>query len=649
MPDHPWDRRPPSVSNRDRDRLLAEWVTGEVIPFSPFWKDRLGGLRFRGLESLRGVGVSDEVELAAAGGPGNPRLLLLPTEDQFKRHATRADLLAASRELRGGAEEARRAVLYRRYKPVHVHEAGVATVLAIAYTRSDLDRLHLAGARLCEVLGLGADDTMVNAVPTGPSVRFWGLYHAALAARMTALHPRTEGRDPVVAVARALAMLPATVIAVPLGDAEGLLAGLAARGASAPRLRTVLTVGPAPTAKQRERIADAAGELGAAGEVRVQAVWAPESARALWGECRPPSGDPGEATYGFHTYPDLEVLEVRDPTDGLPVPDEQPGELVLTSMGWRGTALVRAATGTWTAGLVNHAPCPSCGRTVPRLAPEAVEGAWQPRVRVGDGRLRRVDLRRARDVLEPRRLAGLGVRDWSLRPVDGRLVLFVAAEPGVDTKALAVELGGVLGVVPAVQVDPAGAAHRPQLGGAGVALASHVLPPEAVAARAPHEAPARAPEPAPVARTEPAPPVEEPVPARGPDAAETAAPGTTAEAPAADIRPAKKMARKAAARKARSRWRPQEPDEPPAEEAPPTPPGESSRVRVLPPTPTPETVSAPPPVPPGETDPDPEDADAFDPFRPAEEPVQSPPRGAADPGEEDEEEWIRVRRPGGDS
>jgi hypothetical protein len=683
MPDHPWDRRPPSVSNRDRDRLLVEWVTGEVIPFSPFWKDRLGGLRFRGLESLGGVTVSDEVELAAAGGPGNPRLLLLPTEDQFKRHATRADLLAASRELRGGADEARRAVLYRRYKPVHVHEAGVATVLAIAYTRSDLDRLHLAGARLCEVLGLGADDTMVNAVPTGPSVRFWGLYHAALAARMTALHPRTEGRDPVVAVARALAMLPATVIAVPLGDAEGLLAGLVARGAGAPRLRTVLTVGPAPTPQQRERIIDAAGELGAAGQVRVQAVWAPESARALWGECRPPSGDPHEATYGFHTYPDLEVLEVRDPTDGLPVPDEQPGELVLTSMGWRGTALVRAATGTWTAGLVNHAPCPSCGRTVPRLAPEAVEGAWQPRVRVGGGRLRRVDLRRASDVLEPRRLAGHGVRDWSLRPVGGRLVLFVAAEPGVDTKALAVELGGVLGVVPEVRVDPAGAAHRPQLGGAGVALASHVLPPEAVAARAPDaapESPAPRPEPArpapapvarparapaaepesppppeprmePASRTEPPPP-EPPAPVEGADLApsreaeeaEAPAPGV----PAADTRPAKKMAKKAAARKARSRWR-QEPDAPPAEAEPPTTPAASPRVRVLPPKPVAETVSAPPPVPPGETDPDPDDTDAFDPFRPAEEPAQPPRPSGADPGEEDEEEWIRVRRPGGDS
>jgi hypothetical protein len=720
MSEQPWDRRPQSVSTRERDRLLVEWVTGEVIPFSPFWKERLSGLRFRGLESLGGVNVSDEVELAAAGGPGNPRLLLLPTEDQFKRHASRAELLAASRELRGGAEDARRAVLFRRYKPVHVHEAGVATVLAVAYTRSDLDRLHLAGARLCEVLGVGADDAMVNAVPAGPSVRFWGLYHAALAARMTALHPRVEGQDPVVAIARAFAMLPATVLAVPLADAEGLLAGLVARETLAPRLRTILTVGPAPTARQRERIIDAAGELGAAGEIRVQAVWAPETSRVLWGECRPPTGDPDEATYGFHTYPDLEVLEVRDPTDGLPVPDEQPGELVLTSLGWRGTALVRAATGTWTAGLVNHVPCPSCGRTVPRLAPEAVEGAWQPRVRIGDGRLRRVDLRRASSVLDDRRLAGVGVRDWSLRPVDGRLVLFVATEPGADAKPLAVELGGVLGVVPEVRVDPAGAAKRPQLGGAGVEPPSNVAPAEEVAARAaaqaqtpppvavapPATAPAPAerpaapraarppapasperratsePEPRPAAKrvtarpARPAarpptasPPVAEPSATEAPvaDTPPTAEPSAAARPPAqpattptpppatepAAERPARKMAKKAAARKAAKRtgrpaWGPRSSDD--AE--PEVPTVDTPRVRVLPATPAAESPTPPPPPPAGETDPDPDDSDAFDPFRPPEpekEAPKSPSRpGAADPGEEDEEEWIRIRRPGSD-
>lgn len=368
-----WDYRPLRVRDRARDRLLVEWLDHEVRPFSAFWAQRLSGGRVRRAADLDRVPVAEEADLALAGGPGNPALLLLPTEDAFKRHARRTELLAAARELRGGGAQARRAVLFRRYKPVHVHEAGVARPLTVAYTRTDLDRLHLAGARLAEVLGLGAGDALVNAVPPGPFLRFWGLYHSALATRMTALHPRGEGRAPARTLAGALAVLPPTVIALPGEEALALLDGLAAEGARAERLRTVLWMGPPPDALTRHAVADAAARLGA-DDVRVQAVWAPESARALWGECRPPTADPPEAAYGLHTYPDLEYLEVRDAA-GSRAGETEPGELVLTTVGWRGTVLVRAATGTWTGGLSTRASCPNCRRTVPRLAPDVRVGA----------------------------------------------------------------------------------------------------------------------------------------------------------------------------------------------------------------------------------------------------------------------------------
>lgn len=367
MADARWDRRPPSVIERERERLLREWLDTEVIPFNAFWARRLAGGRVDAAELAR-LPVAEESELALAGGAGNPALLLTPTEDGFKRHAGRADLFAAAREARRSGAEGRRLALFRRYKPVHVHEAGVTHPIAIAYTRTDLDRLHLAGARLMEVLGLGADDTLVSAVPAGPSLRFWGLYHAALAARMTALHPRSVGRAPVASLIDAVAMLPPTVLALPSGDALDLLVGLAHEQVRAEQLRTVLSVGPPPDTATRNAVTAAAWRLGAEG-VRVQVVWAPESARALWGECRPPAGDPPEATYGLHTYPDLEVLHVR--TDhGEPAGENESGELIVTSMGWRGTVLLRAATGARTGGLVTTMACPNCRRTVPRLAPE---------------------------------------------------------------------------------------------------------------------------------------------------------------------------------------------------------------------------------------------------------------------------------------
>ena len=460
-----WDRLSPRALERLQGEQLDQWVNHEVKPFSQYWRKRIGVRPVTTLADLRTLDVVTEAEVASAGGPGNPDLLLLPTEDGFKRHASRADLLAASREVGKGGEQGRRAALFRRYKPVHVHEAGVDALLAVAYTRSDLDRLHLAGARLTEVLGLGADDSLVNAVPAGPSVRFWGLYHAALAARMTALHPRGKGEDPVRPVLRALALLPATALAVPVAEAQQLLTALAGR-VTVPGLRTVVTVGPPPTAEQRAALARLAERLSGR-PVRIQAVWAPETSRTLWGECRPASADPHEATYGLHTYPDLEVVEVRDLTTGAAAGEAEPGEIVLTSLGWRGTALVRFATGAWTGGLTSTTPCPACGRTVPRLAPAAADGAWQPRV-AARGATVRADLRLAYRVLDSEALARIGVRHWSLRPQGTQLVLAV---DGDADRAVLLQLGQqvsqAVGADVAVRVDAQLAQSRPQVGRAG--------------------------------------------------------------------------------------------------------------------------------------------------------------------------------------
>lgn len=463
-----WDLRPAATLARDRDRLLAEWVAREVRPFSPWWAERLGDATVRGAADLAAaLPVVEEATVAGAGGPGNPALLIAADEVGFKRHAPRRELARAAREVGGKGLEARRAAMLRRFKPVHVHEAGVDRFVAVAYTRTDLDRLHLAGRRLAEVLGLTSDDALVNAVPAGPTLRFWGLYHLALAARMTALHPRPAGRAPAAMVARAFALVPATVLAVPVGEATALLSELAARQVGAEGLRRVLVVGPPPDADARRAIA-AAGEALVGQPVAVQAVWAPESSRVLYGEAPPGPDDPPEATWGLLTYPDLEHLEVRDPTTGEDAAGG-PGELVTTSLGWRGTALLRYATGCWVAGLEREAPHPATGSTVPRLAPQVSDGAWQPQVRDDGGVERRVDLRRAYAVMAGAGARRLQVRAWSLKALDGELVLGLDCA-SQDTGAvgdLAYALGGVLGVVPEVRLGTRTAYLEPRVGSAG--------------------------------------------------------------------------------------------------------------------------------------------------------------------------------------
>lgn len=464
MPETPWFRRPRQELQRQQDRLLRDWITREVVPFSPFWADRLRGVLPTDAASLQVVPVATEADIAGAGGPGNPALLLSPTEDQFKAHAGRGELLRAARQLGGRGATGRRQAIWQRYKPVHVHEAGIDRLLAVAYTRTDLDRLHLAGARLGEVMGWGAEDALVDLVPGGPSIRFWGLYHAALACRMTALHPRGAGEPVVAAARRGLALLPASILAVPTPEAEALLDALADARTPAPNLRMVVPVGPPPGTALRVRLAEAASRL-AGRDVRIQAVWAPEVSRVLYGESPTAANDPAEATYGLVTYPDLERLEVRDPQTGAVV-DRGPGELVVTSLGWRGTAMVRVATGSWVAGIEADQPQPVTGATVPRIAPSTVDGAWQPRVRDA-GRTRRVDLRgvgRPLDQLAER----AGIAGWSLVAVDRRLILTIDAR-GVDggvRQGMADRVAESCGVRPEVVTGDVADADRRRVGDA---------------------------------------------------------------------------------------------------------------------------------------------------------------------------------------
>jgi hypothetical protein len=106
-------------------------------------------------------------------------------------------------------------------------------------------------------------------------------------------------------------------------------------------------------------------------------------ARAAWAECPPPRGEP-EASFGYHTYPDLELLEVAD-RGGNVVPDGEPGELLYTSLDWRGSALLRYRTGLFLRGGMTRGPCPGCRRTVPRIDPDISRLEWRARVRLKSG------------------------------------------------------------------------------------------------------------------------------------------------------------------------------------------------------------------------------------------------------------------------
>ncbi len=92
-------------------------------------------------------------------------------------------------------------------------------------------------------------------------------------------------------------------------------------------------------------------------EVELYTTYSSTEMGATFAEC--------ECQCGGHLHPELVIIEIIG-EDGLPVPDGQPGEIVMTTLGVEAMPLLRFRTGDIAAKIVE--PC-SCGRNSYRLTP----------------------------------------------------------------------------------------------------------------------------------------------------------------------------------------------------------------------------------------------------------------------------------------
>ncbi len=385
----PWDRRTPQEQQRAEGLTLSTWLPA-AITFSEYWAKRADALGIdpdsvRDREGLRRFPLTREGDVLR-DSDGGAALLMRPTESQVKRYGSTSALLGIAQRMRGEGEHLRRRALLEEYKSIHVHRAGRSDDLAIAYSRSDLDRLHQCGARAAAVLGLDDADYLISAVPMTPTLEFFGVYHLALGASMLALHPRGDGDGLDRVGAGAFGLVPATAVAVLRHEAIELAEILAEQDSLLDRVATVVLVGSPPDDEERGEILEAWLAAGASPSVKVLALWAPSMGRALWAESE-------DGTPGLVTYPDLEVVEVVDALTGLRT-DSGAGDLVITSAGWHGTALLRFQTGVYIEQLTEARDAGGTGRTVPRIVGSVVEDAWQPSIEV-DGETFVADFRGA--------------------------------------------------------------------------------------------------------------------------------------------------------------------------------------------------------------------------------------------------------------
>lgn len=354
------------------------------------------------------------------------------TAEGVKRFSDRSVLMRVARARLIGGEEVQQLQIEAASRSVHLHlAAGPGGRVPVSYTRDDLDLLARAGARMAQVIGLDREDRVLNLVPAAPTIDFWGVYYMAFGVGMTAIHARASGGETEGALA-AHQLLRPTVVVLPADEAAAFPSMAIEAGMDLTEVRTLLAVGRSLTKAERERAGDGLRQAGAE-QARVAAAYGIAEGRVLWAECPVPAGK--TETFGFHTYPDLEILEIVSPETGEALPDETPGEIVVTPLGFRGGGVPRWRSGDLALGGLTGRTCPNCGRDVPRVGPTVRRGAWIRRVNV-NGTPARMDMRDTAALLAPR------TNDWQIElSGDGaRTEFFIYLAPKTD------DAGQIIGI-----------------------------------------------------------------------------------------------------------------------------------------------------------------------------------------------------------
>ena len=111
----------------------------------------------------------------------------------------------------------------------------------------------------------------------------------------------------------------------------------------------------------RKYIRQLAHDVGADPKIRIRATLGMTEMKWAFWECTEESG--------IHLNPSFHFWELLDPDSREPVGEGEPGVLVFSHIGWRGTVLVRYWTGDLIQGGFRWTRCEHCGWTFPRIFP----------------------------------------------------------------------------------------------------------------------------------------------------------------------------------------------------------------------------------------------------------------------------------------
>lgn len=336
------------------------------LPYSPYYKKLFNdaGVDFEDIQTiddLQRIPFSSKQDIAPTqDDPGKTRQLILqPDETLIKKHAAKKTLLGiAAKKITGRDVHAK---LEWEYKPIHIHFTTGRTALptAFAYSAYDLEVLKETGKRLLNVTGIDPSIFAINGFPYAPHLAFWLTAFAMQEVGLTSIQTGGGKIMGTKKIMDALESTKAGLVAFIPGYAYHLLRQAVQEKKNFSKLSTIIFGGERVSPGLREKAKELLRELGSY-DAKILATYAFTEGKTAWIQCHEKSG--------YHLYPDIEYFEVID-KHGNRVPDGEPGELVYTSLNWRGTVAVRYKTGDMTKG-IEYSPCPYCGKTTPRIHPD---------------------------------------------------------------------------------------------------------------------------------------------------------------------------------------------------------------------------------------------------------------------------------------
>jgi phenylacetate-coenzyme A ligase PaaK-like adenylate-forming protein len=366
-----WDRRSAEEYREAQMALLRRFLKEQVLPFSPRYSRvfREAGVdpdSLREPDDLSRIPFTTKEDIAPTKEePQRSReIVLQPTPDRLRESLPLGRKIGLGLRKWLSGEEAVRRLLAREYRPVSVFFTTGRSALPTAFllTPFDIALLEESGRRIIEVAEIDpAQDRLISLFPYAPHLAFWQVYYAGLGGTVFALNTgggKVMGTEGILQSIQKIR--PAFLVGIP-GYIYHVLREAHAASLDLSFVKGLGLGGDQVTPGFRSRVKELLESMGAS-RPRVQSVLGFTEARKCWAEC------PGEAAGGFHTYPDLELIELIDPETGKVVPEGETGELVYTNLTGRGSCVLRYRTGDLIVGGMSFAPCPHCGRTVPRLA-----------------------------------------------------------------------------------------------------------------------------------------------------------------------------------------------------------------------------------------------------------------------------------------